>query len=46
MDSKTHTAQKRAEKKPIAARLAEGTEQAAKDNAAHPAPDKNIEKDR
>lgn len=36
----------RAEKKPIAEQLKEGAEQAARDNAARPAPSKNTEKDR
>lgn len=46
MESKTRAEQKRAEKKPIAERLKEGAEQAAKDNAARPASVKNTEKDR
>jgi hypothetical protein len=46
MESKTRSAQKKAEKKPIAERLKEGAEQAAKDNAARPAPTKDTEKDR
>jgi hypothetical protein len=46
MESKTRSAQKKAEKKPIAERLKEGAEQAAKDNAARPAPVKDAEKDR
>lgn len=46
MESKAHAAQKRAEKKPIAEQLKEGSAQAAKDNAARPAPVKNTEKDR
>ncbi|TEB05606.1 hypothetical protein Psch_02647 [Pelotomaculum schinkii] len=41
MDSKA-----RNEKKPISERLKEGAEQAARDNAARPAPSKNTEKDR
>lgn len=46
MESKARAEQIRAEKKPIAERLKEGAEQAAKDNAAYPAPAKNTEKDR
>ena len=46
MESKARTTQKMAEKKPIAERLKEGAEQAAKDNASRPAPSKNTEKDR
>lgn len=46
IESKARTAQKRAEKKPIAERLKEGAEQAAKDNTARTAPTKNIKKDR
>lgn len=46
MESKTRAAQKRAEKKPIAERLKEGAEQAARDNGARHAPSKNTEKDR
>lgn len=46
MESKARAEQKRAEKKPIAERLKEGAEQAAKDNAARPVPAKNTEKDR
>lgn len=46
MESKARAEQKRAERKPIAERLKEGAEQAAKDNAARPAPVKNTEKDR
>ena len=42
MESKTRSTQKI----PIAERLKEGAEQAAKDNAARPAPTKNTEKDR
>ena len=41
MESKART-----EKKPIAERLKEGAEQAARDNAARPAPSKNTGKDR
>lgn len=36
----------RSEKKSIAERIKEGTEQAARNNAAHPAPAKNTEKSR
>lgn len=46
MESKARTAQKMAEKKPIAERLKEGAEQAEKDNASRPVPPKNTEKDR
>lgn len=46
MEDKARAAQKRAEKKPIAERLKEGAEQAAKDNAARSAPEKNTEKSR
>ena len=35
-----------ADRKSIATRLAEGVEQAAKDNAVRPAPEKNMDKDR
>ena len=38
--------QGRTDRKSIAARLAEGAEQAAKDNTARPAPDKKTDKDR
>ena len=46
LESKTHTAQDRADKKPITERLKDGAEQAAKDNAARPAPEKKADKDR
>ena len=39
-------AQNRTDRKSIAARLAEGMKQAAKDNAARPVPDKTMDKDR
>ena len=42
MESKARSARKI----PIAERLKEGAEQAAKNNAARPAPTKNTEKDR
>lgn len=43
---KAHAAEKRGERKSIAAKLAEGAAQAAKDNAARPAAEKNTDKDR
>lgn len=46
IESKARAAQRRAEKKPIAERLKEGADQAAKDNAARPTSIKNTEKDR
>jgi hypothetical protein len=46
VESKAHATQKKAEKKPIAERLKEGSVQAEKDNAARPTPAKNTEKDR
>jgi len=46
VEGKARAAQDKADKKPIAERLKEGAEQAARDNAARPAPPKNTEKDR
>jgi hypothetical protein len=46
MESKAHATQKMSVKKPIAERLKEGAEQAERDNASHPVPPKNMEKNR
>lgn len=46
LESQARTAREKAEKKPMAERLKEGAEQAAKDNAARPASVKDTEKDR
>jgi hypothetical protein len=46
MESKARAAQKNDEKRPISEQLKEGAAQAAKDNAARPAPVKATEKDR
>lgn len=42
----THATEKRGEKKSIAAKLAEGAKQAAKENASHPTAPKDAHKDR
>ena len=44
LESKARAAQDRADMKPITERLKEGAEQAAKDNAARPAPEKKTDK--